>query len=128
MKKKNNGGFSLVEVLVSMVILATIVIPVCTGFVRSVQINDKAEAMLRARIAVSSAVEQLKAEGITTVAESYDTISGPDRFPGVKVKTSQDAGMTAYYIVEVTDDAELVKVSTCIRAFSSAAQAGGGGG
>ena len=39
MKEKNNGGFSLVEVLLAMMILAAIVIPVCSGILLSVRMG-----------------------------------------------------------------------------------------
>ena len=62
--KKNNEGFSLVEVLLAMVLLAAIVIPTCTSLVLSFRMNAKAEALMQAQLAVSSAVETLMAEGI----------------------------------------------------------------
>ena len=65
MKEKHNGGFSLVEVLVSITLMASIVVPVCTSMLVAPRVNAKAEAMLEAKISVSSAVETLMAEGIS---------------------------------------------------------------
>lgn len=119
MKKKNNGGFSLVEVLVSVTIMSIITTFVCTSMMRSAQIDAKSDAMLEARIAVSSAVEQLKASDITGESPEYDIVSyggtKEDLFPDVKVSTSEGT-LSTYYIVEVSDNADLVKVTTCIRA------------
>ena len=125
MKGKHNEGFSLAEVMVSMAILSAIVIPVCTSLVLCSRMDARAEAVLRARIAVSSAVEKLSAEGITAASETYDIASVEnkevDNFPGVTVRTSAGAvyeeGKTpSYYNVEVADDDGLVTVTTCIRA------------
>ena len=125
MKGKHNEGFSLAEVLVSMAILTAIVIPVCTGLTLCARMDAKAEAVLRARIAVSSAVEQLKAEGITHASVTphrtaeYDVVETEggqeDRLPNVRVYTTEGKA-SVYYKVVVTDNNELVTVETFIRA------------
>ena len=131
MKGKNNAGFSMVEVLVAIAILAGIAIPVCSSLVLSLRVNAKAEMMLQARIAVSSAVETLMAEGITEASEEY-ILEG---VRNVKIKTTEveldnpnkpEAAALAAdgeeepkplcYEVTVTDDAGLVTVTTYIRA------------
>lgn len=113
MKRKNNGGFSLVEILVAMAILASVVIPVCSSMVLSVRVNAKAEAILEARLAVSSAVEEMMAEGIVEDRD-YEAY-----YPGVTV-TVTDGDEAYYYNIVVEDNAELLKVETSIR------KAGGG--
>ena len=134
MKRKHNEGFSLTEVLVSMAILTAIVIPVCTCIVLCTRIDARSQAVLNARIAVSSAVERLMAEGITSASDAYDIVQGEygpeDQYPGVTVSTSQKISTdeygqsvvrpedSTYYIVEVTDDNELVTTTTCIRAVA----------
>ena len=132
MKGKNNAGFSMVEVLVAIAILAGIVIPVCSSLVLSLRINAKAEMMLQARIAVSSAVETLMAEGVTEASLDYR----PDKFSCVTIATvavaesnesevvaleeedeeDEEAPKPLCYEVTVTDDAGLVTVTTYIRA------------
>ena len=71
MNKKCDGGFSLIEVVLAMVILALIVVPTCTSLVLSFRVNAKADALLQAQLAVSSAVEELMAEGIATERAEY---------------------------------------------------------
>ena len=111
MKVKNNAGFSLVEVVVAMAILASVIIPVCTGMMVAPKVNAKAEAMLRAKIAVSSAVETLMAEGI----DPDDLATYENRFEGVTIElTDKDT----YYNVEVSDNYGLVTVVTSIRAIA----------
>ena len=122
MKRKHDGGFSLVEVLVAMTILTAIVIPVCTSMVLAVRINAKADAVLQARTAVSSAVESLMAEGI--IGEDIDDVR--DRFPEVEVNVSQVAEGHYYHVV-VTDNEGLVSITTCIRAQQPAQDSGGEG-
>ncbi len=120
MKQKRNAGFSLVEVLAAIVVLAIIVIPVCSSMVLSVRMNAKAEATLRARLAVSSALETMMAEGITGASDNYDITVEGDRFPGVTVKTAKETELDTYYIVKVFDGSSesesLVSVTTKIRA------------
>lgn len=128
MKNKHDGGFSLIEVVLAMVILALIVVPTCTSLVLSFRVNAKSEAMLQAQLAVSSAVEQLMAEGITedriqgTEPVEYDIIpiNGDvpemDNFPDVKVVVTKDGEC---YKVVVTDNNDLVTVTTYIRGGGS---------
>lgn len=130
MKKKHNEGFTLVELLVSMVILAAIVVPTCTSLVLSYRVNAKADEMMQAQLAVSSAVETLMAEGITaefvaSVRESaveagtIQTVDGVEiimgtsnAFPGLLFVLA-DRG--EYYEVRVQDEDGLAPVSTSIR-------------
>lgn len=115
MHQKNNGGFSLIEVLVAIVILGALVVPTCTGLVLSVRLNEKAKDMMQAQLLVSSAVETLMASGIKKASEQYDIESGVDMFPGVTVKTEKQNDNDPFYKVLVTDDRALVTVETIIR-------------
>lgn len=65
MNVKDNKGFSLVELLVAIVIMAAFVIPTCSAFVLTARMNNKTDEMMQAQLAVSSAVETLMAKGIT---------------------------------------------------------------
>ena len=147
MKNKQDGGFSLIEVVLAMVILALIVVPTCSSLVLSYRVNAKADAMLQAQLAVSSAVEQLMAEGINaerandpfTKEKGYDVIvetktndegesatpeTPPknqqsetvekDEYPDVRITVEQVEGQS-YYKVVVSDNNELVTVTTYIR-------------
>lgn len=107
--KKNNGGFSLIEVLVAIVILAAVVIPTCSALVMSHRLNAETDKLMKAQLAVSSAVETLMAEGIDTANNNYE-----NRFEGVTVTVTQNG---AYYnVVFVANADEDVRVETAIRA------------
>ena len=110
MKRKNNGGFSLVEIVVAMAILVSIVVPVCSSMLVSVRINAKAETVLKAKLAVSSAVEELMATGIPANTPEYTSVDDH-----VTVKVTPESG-EPYYNVEVTDNNKLVSVKVAIRA------------
>lgn len=56
---KHNGGFSLIEILVAMVLLGLIVVPITSSLLVSHRINAKTEQLLQAQLAVSSAAEIL---------------------------------------------------------------------
>lgn len=138
MKKKHNGGYSLIETLIAIVTLGIIVVPTCTGLVMSFRLNAKAEQMMQSQLAVSSAVETLMAEGITGASDTedipeefnddkYDIIeeidpegnkSTRDRFPDVEVETVAVEDDT-YYKVYVTSNDGSVSVTTHIRAVSA---------
>ena len=135
MKYKQDGGFSLIEVVLAMVILALIVVPTCTSLVLSFRVNAKAEALLQAQLAVSSAVEELMANGIVEDrvpqegTETYDIVKiteengetdadpkKTDLFPNVKITVNAD---DSCYKVVVTDNNDLVTVTTYIRGGGS---------
>ena len=113
MKKKHNEGFSLVEVLVAIVILGIFVVPTCSSLIMTFQMNQKTAQMLKAQQAVSSAVETLKAKGITEVKPDMAEVD----------VTCQKANTTdMYYTVTVkypkTGEPDIT-VTTVIRDASS---------
>ena len=120
MKGKNNAGFSMIEVLVAIAILAGIAVPACSSLLLSLRMNARAEALLNARIAVSSAVETLMAEGVSDDSIAYVE----DNYP-VDVTYTLDEEAHGY-AVTVTGG-EDVAVKTFIRAAESSDGTGGGG-
>lgn len=111
---KRNAGFTLVEVLVAIVLLGALVIPVSSGMIMTLRMNEKTEEMMQAQLAVSSAVEELMASGIS------DTTTAPANVSASWEIAKDDAGNDLpYYNVEVIyineDNEEVVKVNTTIR-------------
>lgn len=143
MKQKHNGGFSLIETVVAIAILGLITVPCTSGLLMSIRLNEKAQQMMQAQLAVSSAVETLMAEGIDSVItrdESFtefftSTETKPgipydfytldedgnilsrmvDRFPEVQISVSPYEN-GAFYSVKVRDNNLHVAVETAIRA------------
>ena len=64
MQNKQDEGFSLIEILVSIVILAAFVVPTCSALVMSNEMNNRTDALMQAQLDVSSALEMLMARGI----------------------------------------------------------------
>ena len=116
MRHKNNAGYSLVEVVVAMAILALIIVPVSTGMVTAFKMNAKAEQLMQAELAVSRAVEALMARGIDGTEISEDTYPGLN-LDAVNVDLTDEG---AYYKATVTSrNVNGVKVETYIRAVES---------
>ena len=111
-KSKHNAGYSLIEVVVAMAILALIVIPVSTGMVTAFKMNAKAEKLMHAELAVSSAVESLMSRGIDDPSKEY---SNSDVDIGIVAEEE-----SAYYKVTVkSKEVADVTVVTYIRAVDS---------
>lgn len=106
MKHKHNAGFTLIEVLVAITLLGIIVVPTCSGLLLSIRMNAKTEELMQSQLAVSSAVETLMAEGITTAGT--DT----SRFDDVTVITTKESEKPYY---KVTVESGSVAVTTYIR-------------
>lgn len=148
MRQKRNEGFSLIEVLVAIALLGALVVPTCSGLVMSHRINAKSDALLKAQLAVSSAVETLMAEGINeeqiTVDRDYwiQTVMVDkdgkvvddddatayeertiDRFPDVEMTVETG---DHYYNVTVKDNDGLVTVETAVRAAPPISEEEGG--
>jgi len=138
MKNKHDEGFSLVELLVAIVILTSIVVPICSALVMTNEMNKRTDDLMKAQLAVSSAVEILMAEGIPgdtgptedygivkkTVQEpnaegngTHDVTVETDRFPNVKIKV-EPVTEKPWFSVTVTSNDGLVEVETSIRKVS----------
>lgn len=116
MKHKHNAGYSLVETVVAIAILAIIVTPISTGMVLAFKMNAKTEQLMQAELAVSSAVETLMAEGIGTNSETDVEKDYPVLVTITKVQDQP------YYEVKIESADEdhnsdgMVTVTTYIRA------------
>ena len=78
MKKfKERCGAALLEVLISIAMMGLLMVPISSGILMSLHINEKSDEILQARLAVSSAVETIMATGITS-AEEIHYLTLPD--------------------------------------------------
>ena len=71
-QKQSNKGFTLVEVLVAILILAIIVVPLLSAFVMSAKTNAKARQTLRATTLAQNVMEELKAYSLETSANHHN--------------------------------------------------------
>ena len=114
--KQNNSGFSLVEIVVAIAILGMFAVSTCTSLVLGLRMNDKTEAMLNAQLAVSSAVETLMAEGITSDANNRANREvALETQHNVQIEFSKEANTDCYYKVIVKNETADIEVSTFIR-------------
>lgn len=145
MKNKHDEGFSLIELLVAIVILTAIVVPTCSALVMTNEMNNRSDDLMKAQLAVSSAVEILMAEGISTELQKAVEENGEDtqvivqddtyyvktyenedvRFPAVKItltemkeKVGETYVLMPWYAVRVCSTDGLVEVDTSIRKVS----------
>ena len=81
MKKfKERCGAVLLEVLISIAILGLLTVPISSGIMMALHIDARSNDIMQARLAVSSAVETIMAEGV----ESPDAVRALD-LPGVDI-------------------------------------------
>jgi prepilin-type N-terminal cleavage/methylation domain-containing protein len=71
--KPNDKGFSLVEVIVSITLLAIILVPLLNYFVSSAKYSSKAKTNQKAVVLAQSILEQCKDKSIDEIALSFHT-------------------------------------------------------
>lgn len=75
-KKSANAGFSLVELLIAVAILAIIVIPLLHMFITTTRINVKSRQTLRATTVAQDIMEGLKAYTVEEVVAQFEPPAG----------------------------------------------------
>jgi prepilin-type N-terminal cleavage/methylation domain-containing protein len=71
----NNGGFSLVELLIAIVILSIIVVPLLHSFVTSARTNAKSRNTMHATAIAEDVMEQFEAHTLGEMADTYEAAS-----------------------------------------------------
>lgn len=102
MKKRNNEGSSLLEIVIAIAVLAAIVIPVCSSLVMSHKINAKTEKLLQAQLEVSSNVELLMSKGIP---ENYHDLIALLNVSETATKEEKNGAITALAQDGITEEA-----------------------
>lgn len=95
MKKKANQGFSLVEVVIAIAILAIVALPLFSAFAQSAKTNAKAREIMNATNLAQNIVEEIKANGV--LAYSGLTEIGASSYENVPVSDGLIMGSKQYY-------------------------------
>lgn len=72
-QKLNNSGFSLVEVLVAVIILAIVAVPLIRSFATAAVTNSKAQILMMATDCAENLMEISKHTSVEDMAVTYDT-------------------------------------------------------
>lgn len=75
-KVLNNQGFSLVELMVSIVILAIVIVPLLNNFVISARVSARAKKVQNETILAQSILEDMKTKSILDIESEYADSSG----------------------------------------------------
>ena len=75
MKKSNNRGFTLIDVICAVTILMLVVLPIFTGFLMAAKTNARMDRQLEARMTLQNLMEEIKAKGTVAVDEPQITLS-----------------------------------------------------
>lgn len=76
--KKDNKGFSLIELMAAVVILAIIVTPLLHSFMTVVRTNAKARRLLRSTTVAENVMEGLSGLSIETIAQQFHLRDGSE--------------------------------------------------
>lgn len=109
-KGLNNSGFSLVELLISIIILVIIMVPLMSNFIRSMQMNKKAETYQVQSNLAASVMEGLKASTIEEVIEEF--IGSQESFTIIPNEVGSITGLkltseNEYEITNITDEQDI---------------------
>lgn len=80
-KAINNCGFSLVEVLISIVILALIATPLLKHFVTIYKMNIKSNNLQKETLLAQNLFEDIKAKTLIEIEDEYDDATGHTNIP-----------------------------------------------
>jgi|GEM_PF-3760121 len=117
MKKfKERCGAALLEVMISIAMLGLLMVPISSGILMSFRINQRSDEIMQARLAVSSAVETIMAEGV----ENYTLTVGSnfqlnDTTVSVDGLTNNCWNITVSCPIGADGSGDTVSVTTCIR-------------
>ncbi len=71
-EKLNNAGFSLVELLIAISILAIAIVPVIHGFISSIRLNTRTRGTLDTTMVAQDMIEGFKSKGLEDLVDAFD--------------------------------------------------------
>lgn len=109
LEEKQNKGFTLVEVLIAITILAIIVVPLLRAFVVSSQTNAKAKQLMKATTLAQNVMEELKANSLEEVARQFNGYQSSNSISslGTAWEATWDTSRLEY--VPVTTNASVIE-------------------
>lgn len=93
--KKNNSGFTLVELLITIVIIGIVAVPFLNSFINAMDINVSARRLQNATLAAQDLAEEFKAEPLSELLDkyAYSITSETDKLDVYKFDTMQVEGI-----------------------------------
>lgn len=95
MRKMDDKGFSLVELLIAVCIMAIIVIPLVNSFLSSYRVNARSRQTLRATTLAQSEMEIFEKESIEDISNSDElaySVTNPDGYQLIEGATPENNG------------------------------------
>ena len=71
---KNNKGFSLIDVVCAMAILALVALPICSGFLTAAQTNEKIKAKTEIYSTLNNELTKILATGVVEYPDEHISI------------------------------------------------------
>ena len=88
-KKLNNKGMSLIEILVTVTIIALIAVPLLNSFINAMQINSKARLIQNGTAVAQDTAELFKVFDVEALAEAYEA-------EGVEITLDESTGVYTF--------------------------------
>lgn len=107
-KKGSQKGFTLLELLVAVAILAVVVVPILNAFLTSVNINAKAKDKQRATIAAGNVMEDIKSKSAEELFSDASFKKKGERYEKTQVEI---VDKQAYTVVSTLDASQKTKQS-----------------
>ena len=129
MKKfKERCGAALLEVMISIAMLGLLMVPISSGILMSFRINQRSDEIMQARLAVSSAVETIMAEGVDS-RTTLDDLNNLN-LDGIKEFKQRDIVFNSgcWEITVTSNSIEEVSVKLTVRDSSLRGDLSQGGG
>lgn len=118
--RMDNRGFSLLELLVSILILVLIMVPLMHNFIRSAKINDQAEKLQDYSVISSNIVEDINSMKLSEVLTKYglDGLKKVGTAYSEQDYTSADIDLDTYYfgLTKQSNDGTQYKVLVTVNA------------
>lgn len=102
--KSNNGGFTLLEVLVAMIILTVVCVPLLRSFATSAQTNARAKIQAKCTTASENIMEKIRNMPTEDILTSFSTASGDEKHIDFIITDNDemDADLPDGYTAEVS--------------------------